>query len=157
MWKNCKVKTLLVISDTHNLLFEYPRIFDIMDECDYIIHLGDGSGDISALIKSYRGKVVYVRGNNDNCGEREKIFTAEGVDILLTHGDAYSVKYTYSGLVERALETGVKYVMYGHTHEADIHSENGITLINPGSLGFGGTYCYCVVTGGKLLARKVNL
>ena len=153
------MKTLVIISDTHNMgMGNMPsRVLNAMDEADYILHLGDGESDILALKRSYGGKVIAVRGNNDASGEKERVVTIEGVKMLLTHGDLYNVRTRLEKLFARAKEEGVDYVLFGHTHRALVTEEGGVTFINPGSLKYNGTYCYGNIGGGKLYAVIVDL
>lgn len=153
------MKTLVIISDTHNMgMGNMPsRVLNAMDEADYILHLGDGESDILALKRSYGGKVIAVRGNNDASGEKERVVTIEGVKMLLTHGDLYNVRTRLEKLLARAKEEGVDYVLFGHTHRALVTEEGGVTFINPGSLKYTGTYCYGNIGGGKLYAVIVDL
>lgn len=153
------MKTLVIISDTHNMgMGNMPsRVLNAMDEADYIFHLGDGESDILALKRSYGGKVIAVRGNNDASGEKERVVTIEGVKMLLTHGDLYNVRTRLEKLLARAKEEGVDYVLFGHTHRALVTEEGGVTFINPGSLKYKGTYCYGNIGGGKLYAMIVDL
>ena len=83
------MKTLLIISDTHNMgLSSMPeRLLTAMDEADYILHLGDGEADIRSLSRCYGGQFLFVRGNNDTIGEKERVEAIDGCKILLTHGD----------------------------------------------------------------------
>mgnify|MGYP001068110727 CR=1 FL=1 len=57
-------------------------------------------------------------------------------------------------LAEEAARRGCKAALYGHTHRALISEENGVLLVNPGSLrypaGEGGSYCYLTVNGDKI-------
>lgn len=148
------MKTLLIISDTHNMgLSSLPeRLLTAMDEADYILHLGDGEADIQALQRCYGGKLLFVRGNNDTTGEKERTEVIGGCKILLTHGDLYGVRTRLEKLAERAKTEGASCVMFGHTHRQLITEQDGVTFINPGSLRDGGTYCYANASGGSIYA-----
>ena len=64
------------------------------------------------------------------------------------------MKADLSALAEEAARRGCKAALYGHTHRALISEENGVLLVNPGSLrypaGEGGSYCYLTVNGDKI-------
>ena len=64
----------------------------------------------------------------------EEEVTLEGHKILVTHGHHYFVSRDYDKLVENAQAKGCKIAMYGHTHMPVIENEDGILIINPGSL-----------------------
>ena len=53
------MKTMVIISDTHNMgMSNMPaQVLNAMDEADYILHLGDGEADVLSLKRSYGGKV----------------------------------------------------------------------------------------------------
>ena len=153
------MKTLVIISDTHNMgMSGMPaHVLNAMDEADYILHLGDGEADILSLKRSYGGKVIAVRGNNDASGEKEQVAVIDGAKMLLTHGDLYNVRTRLEKLLARAKQEGADYVLFGHTHRALITQEDGVTFINPGSLRYKGTYCYANAENGKLYSVIVDL
>ena len=150
------MKTIAVMSDSHGRMPMNERLLQVLDECAYIFHLGDGLSDIDFLVRSYRGKVEYVYGNCDG-GTGDKVVEIEGVKLLLTHGHAHGVKRDLHALSEAAIGLGCDYALYGHTHTPLIETRQGVTLINPGSIGYSGTYCYMVVTGNKAHAKIVQL
>ena len=53
---------------------------------------------------------------------------------LVTHGHAYYVNMGHDHLVREAKKRKVDMVIYGHTHRPIISKENGIIVLNPGSL-----------------------
>ena len=150
-----KVKRLIVISDTHGNLKGVRELFPLIAENDYLIHLGDGVGDIREIRDEYPDKVYFCAGNCDFFSPypQEGELEIEGLKIFYCHGNKYDVK---RGLLALALETkrrGCDIALYGHTHQADITEMEGVTLINPGSLrasiGKGGSYCYLLVHQSK--------
>ena len=54
--------------------------------------------------------------------------------ILLTHGHMQHVNYRLDNLYYKAMEENCKAVFFGHTHKALVTEEDGIYLVNPGSL-----------------------
>ena len=54
--------------------------------------------------------------------------------MLVTHGHYYFVSRNHDRLVEKAREDNCQIAMYGHTHTPVIEEEDGILVINPGSL-----------------------
>ena len=54
--------------------------------------------------------------------------------VLLTHGHYYYVNTGIVRLKEEALDRGVDIVMYGHTHRPMLVEEDGLIILNPGSL-----------------------
>ncbi|MBR1968187.1 MAG: metallophosphoesterase [Clostridia bacterium] len=152
------MKKIVVISDTHGDYRAIDKLLPIINESDYLFHLGDFYRDIRAYERELKCKLYSVLGNCDGGGDDELI-TIDGVKILLTHGDRYGVKSSKYKLLMRAKELGVKVVFYGHTHISDIEEIDGIYLINPGALSSynNPTYCYAVIYDKKVSASIVSL
>lgn len=129
---------ILVFSDSHGVL-EPMLSLTAEHSPQLIIHLGDGAGDIKRLKKELPGiPVINVRGNCDSLStlpERE-ITELLGHRLFLTHGHRYSVKYGTDSLLTAAMCAGADIVMYGHTHIPDCRQENGLLILNPGSIGY---------------------
>jgi putative phosphoesterase len=155
------MKKLVIFSDSHGNKAGINKLFPIMNEADYIICLGDVKGETEELEILYGDKFIRVRGNCDFdfSLKTERVIEIEGLKILITHGHEYRVKSSLLDLSARARELSVGTALYGHTHISAISEENGLSLINPGALGghSTNTYCYAVITGGRILARIVPL
>ncbi|MBQ9514105.1 MAG: metallophosphoesterase [Clostridia bacterium] len=151
------MKTLLILSDTHNNIKDMEKLVPIMKDSDYIIHLGDYQKDIK-LFREFSQKIYSVKGNCDGGGD-DLLLEIEKVKLLLTHGDRYSVKTTLYNLLLRAKEVGANAVLYGHTHIAKTEEIDKITFINPGTLSLYSekTYAYCVISGNKIVSKTVNI
>lgn len=151
------MKKILILSDTHGNIRTLEKLTGIMKDADLIFHLGDYQKDIQ-LYKEFSNKIYSVKGNCDG-GGKDLELDVEGVKILLTHGDKYSVKSTLTKLFFKAKEQGFSLVCFGHTHQALIEENDGIMFINPGSLSEYGykSYCYCVIHQGKIVPKIVNL
>ena len=152
------MKTIVAISDTHGNYSAIEKLLPIINENDYLFHLGDHDEDLKIFDSAIKCDVHAVKGNCDGGGE-DKIIIVDGVKLLLTHGDRYGVKTSLYKLLVRAKEVGAQAVFYGHTHKADIIYEDGVYLINPGAMTFFGnnSYCYTVVSNGKITPTIVEL
>ncbi len=133
-----------MISDSHGNIRNIEYALENHPDANVVIHLGDGADDILDLEFVYQDKRFYqVAGNCDfNCplplvdelqvGQRH---------IFFTHGHEYHVK---TGLDYIKFEAGKRYadiVLFGHTHLPVTEYENGLYLLNPGSIhGIDGTY-----------------
>ena len=127
---------IAVIRDTHGI----NRYIDIakkyIKECDAVIHLGDNIEDIERLTEGFNGSVYSVKGNCDFSSKypSEQILTLAGKKIFITHGHNYGVKYSMNNIYYRAKELEGDIALFGHTHESLILEEDGVILMNPGSI-----------------------
>ncbi len=130
---------ILVVSDTHGCT-EYLRdvLIRYSARADMIIHLGDGEKDYNDLIKPNPIETYFVRGNCDfaSTAPECELIEAAGKKIFFTHGYRYSVKYGLSSLKSAARSHGADIVLFGHTHIAHSEYEDGLYIVNPGSLGW---------------------
>lgn len=151
------MKTAIVLSDTHGNVKDIQKLLQVIEETDYVIHLGDGEFDLNFLPANEKAKVIQVKGNCDGPNlPTERVIEIEGVKIFLTHGHNYSVKNTLYKLLMKGKELGVQMCLYGHNHTANIEQVNGIYLINPGTLtrySSKKSYCYLVFYDGKVVAK----
>ncbi|MBR2023919.1 MAG: metallophosphoesterase [Clostridia bacterium] len=145
------MKRIIVVSDSHGRKENIHELRALVQENDYLIHLGDGATDVRELFKEFPEKVLVCRGNCDFSSPypQEGVLEVEWVRILYCHGHTYGVKSGLDKLAYSAREKSCDVALYGHTHCADITELGGVTLINPGTmqfpLGKGGGYCYLVV------------
>ena len=102
---------VLIVSDTHGQDENLEETVLREAPFDYLIHCGD-----------VEGREIFIEA------------LAECPCILVTHGHHYFVSRDYDKLVENAQAKGCKIAMYGHTHMPVIENEDGILVINPGSL-----------------------
>lgn len=157
------MKKVIVLSDTHRNREVLQRLFPIMQESDYVIHLGDHVQDMQPFSAELGDKLIRVRGNCDfSCNVPEDLFVEiDGVKLFLTHGHRYRVKSTLLNVGFEALAFDCKAALYGHTHLADITEYEGVKLINPGCLtqNIMGkmSYCYMLIYGGKIYPRIVEI
>lgn len=155
------MKTIVVISDTHRNIVPLEQISAVLDECDYIVHLGDMASDAKDLMRRYPEKTYVVAGNNDFYGGADEVMIeVEGRRILACHGHKYGVKSGTKRLAEAAKKKLCDIVLYGHTHEAEVREEEGILFINPGCVtrySLHKSYCYLVIEKTKAVATIVPL
>lgn len=128
-----------VFSDSHGYAGNMITAIEL-EKPDFCFFLGDGERDIAKLNEQYPDLPVYaVRGNCDfgtslkNCLRCE----VDGVSVFLTHGHMSYVKYEYrlETLTSQAIEAKADIALFGHTHEQHMSESNGVTLLNPGSVG----------------------
>lgn len=128
---------ILVVSDTHEDIETLRRVIERHDDINTIIHLGDGQDDIENIKKEYREKSIYnVWGNCDIGSNLPSMMEleVEGKKIFATHGHLFRVKKHLDELLAEAKRKEAKIVLYGHTHIPLIAVQDGVYIMNPGSL-----------------------
>ena len=154
------MKTFLIVSDSHGRSRVADKIMPLAAENDYVVHLGDGAGDLREIMNRYPEKTYLLKGNCDALPwQDECVIEAEGLSILCCHGHQYGVKSGLSRLAYRAKELNCEVALYGHTHRASIEEVGGVLCINPGAAGSYSdpSYCYLVVHNKKPTATIVSL
>ncbi|MBQ7642323.1 MAG: metallophosphoesterase [Clostridia bacterium] len=152
---------IVILSDTHKNLRAISSILEIMDESDFVFHLGDHNDDMNDFLPILKNRLYRVHGNCDYGATKEIVVEIGGRKILATHGDLYGVKGGLGRLEKRAKELTCDTVFYGHTHAASIEERGGIIFVNPGCMTYYApekSFCYAVIDGGKMTAvinRKV--
>ena len=155
---------ILIVSDTHGRDENLEKAVYREEPFDYLIHCGDVEGReifIEALVDC---PCCIVSGYNDFFSDlpREEIIDLAGKKILVTHGHTYGVSGGTDGIVEAARARGCEAVLFGHTHYPEIKMQEGILVINPGSLTFprqrGRKFSYAVMEAeeGKDLQAEIR-
>ncbi|MBQ8025631.1 MAG: metallophosphoesterase [Oscillospiraceae bacterium] len=150
---------ILVVSDSHGnkkaLLEAAGR-----ETPDVILHLGDYARDCLALRLRCPGRqILAVRGNCDGPSPEpaQRELTLAGKKILMTHGHLYGVKRSTETLEDEGFAQDADAVLYGHTHVAGWKRLGNMLLINPGSIGFEGTYAVLTIEDGQLRPELKHL
>ena len=129
---------ILIVSDTHKSHRNLERVLEKNRNLDLFIHLGDVEGAedyIEALVDC---PVHMVGGNNDFFSDlpREEEFMIGSRHVFITHGHYYGVAMGEEHLAREARERGADIVMYGHTHRPFLREEDGLVVLNPGSIAY---------------------
>jgi len=139
-------KKLLVFSDSHGCVTALKAVFNWAKEQlppDGLICaaacLGDGLSDlqIAAETTGFYSDWNVVRGNNDY-GARAPdtaVFDLNGHRFFMCHGHRHALYGGYHTLISSAHQSDADVVLFGHTHAPFFKTVNGISLINPGSVG----------------------
>lgn len=129
---------LLVLSDSHGDAFTLRKAIRQNSNADAVIFLGDGIHDWEYVTESPINKtLIAVRGNCDFYENRYPLKAIEefdGVKVYCTHGHSEKVKYSTEMLKEKARECGATIALYGHTHTAKSEYDDGLYVMNPGSV-----------------------
>lgn len=129
---------ILIVSDTHGSLHNFDIVIEREKEIDMLLHLGDVEGDNDYMETVMNCPVHIVGGNNDYfSGLPGEIELRIGkYKVFMTHGHGYYVSMDTRRLKQAARARGADIAMYGHTHRPDIDLEDGVKVINPGSLSY---------------------
>lgn len=131
---------ILVVSDSHGDAYALYNAILQQPSAQVVIHLGDGESDMGQAMGLCENKrVISVRGNCD-WGSLLPALALERVAgrlLYCTHGYAENVKYGDGQLRQQARACKADIALYGHTHRAVTDYEDGLYLMNPGSVANG--------------------
>lgn len=139
---------ILVISDAHGRHSRIETAIEAQPSAKHIFYLGDKLEDIDGFAEFYPDRTFYsVPGNCDmfSVEKTTREATLAGRKILYTHGHEFGVKLGKTRLIAYAKARNADIVLYGHTHEAETLYEDGMYIINPGSIGKGYPPSYAVI------------
>ena len=152
---------ILVMSYSHGDYNRVRRAVMAQNKAEVIIHCGDGEDQIDNLKRDFPEKAVYaVRGNCDwgSTLPLEQLITLEGKRIMFTHGHIYSVKSGYYRIEQEARSKGADILLFGHTHLKMTEYEDGLYIMNPGSIGYyGASYGIIDITPQGIMMNTVNI
>lgn len=144
---------ILIVSDSHGRENNLKRAVQNMGKhLDLLIHLGDSQRDPDQLTGMVDCPVEMVKGNSDGMFmlPASKLIEIGSHKALLTHGHRYGGSAGIPQMVEMAQANGADIVMFGHTHIPLLEQEDGVTVLNPGSISQprqeGGRPSYMVMT-----------
>ena len=128
---------ILVISDSHGAGTPIELAIEAQPNAEYVLFLGDGVEQFEEVSGFYPAKkYLKVRGNCDyNLRLRETdLLVIENHRIFFTHGHIYDVKNGLDNLKAAARARNADIVLFGHTHVALTDYEDGLYMMNPGSI-----------------------
>lgn len=132
---------IVVISDSHRAIGRLLEIVEMhKNTADLFIFLGDIDDDFDTVLDVYP-KIRYYRvvGNNDwySPHPTEQIVDVQGKRIFMAHGHTYGVKHGYDKIIEHSKEIGADICLFGHTHLQYTNYDDGLYIMNPGSVRIG--------------------
>lgn len=130
---------ILVLSDSHGDPYAIKQAVDEQPTAGILFYLGDGEHDLSLVEGRHNIYIHKVKGNCDFGSTLPSyiIDEVDGVRVYATHGYVERVKYGKTLLRQYAADNKATIALYGHTHVADTTYDDGIWLINPGSIRMG--------------------
>ncbi len=128
----------LIVSDTHGRHGNLKKAVEECGEFDVLIHLGDVEGGERYIDAVADCEKHVIRGNNDFYTDlpREEEFFLQGKKIFITHGHTYFVAIGTEEIKEAGRARGADVVMFGHTHRPYLEEDDGILVLNPGSIAY---------------------
>ncbi|MBE6849073.1 MAG: metallophosphoesterase [Ruminococcus sp.] len=135
---------IIVISDTHGMRRSLEKVMQMQPDADMYLHLGDGEREVHAFLMAnpaYREKFHYLKGNCDSgflvqpTHDEFVMALPFGHKIFAAHGDRYQVKFGSNRIRYEAKSVGADIILFGHTHMRQNVYDDGLYIVNPGSLG----------------------
>lgn len=151
---------IVVISDSHGDTDALRRVLEQQPTARAIFHLGDGAREMESLAETCSAPVYQVLGNCDSRLLQHpptQEVVLGGCRIFATHGHLYGVKHDIYRLTCAAREREATLALFGHTHTPFTAYEEGLYLVNPGSVSHRGTYATVDIDRGALLSTIVSL
>lgn len=129
---------ILIVSDTHGRHDGIETVVEREKPFQMLIHLGDAEGYEDYIEALAECPIEAVAGNSDYFSQlpQEKELLVDDLRILITHGHYYCVSAGYERIREEGISRQMDIVMFGHTHRPVVLDEDGIVVLNPGSLSF---------------------
>jgi uncharacterized protein len=146
-----------VISDTHGLL--RPEAVAKLHGSDYILHAGDiGTSDVLTALRDI-APVYAIRGNVDVEDWAKEIPLTLAVEL---EGKKFFLIHNRAELKPKLLPQQTAAVIYGHSHQPRIETQNNVLFFNPGSAGprrfkLPISVGRIVIAGGKLSPELIQI
>lgn len=132
-----------IMSDTHGNYMAARKAVEIFDQAKagHIVHCGDVGGE--AVFNELLGHpLTFVWGNTDSADPSLRAYLqASGLPLpqgvparIDLGGKRFAVFHGHESQFRTSKMLDVDYVLYGHTHEADVEVLNGKCFVNPGAL-----------------------
>jgi putative phosphoesterase len=140
-------KKLLVFSDTHGKTADLKKVMEWakgqlppQGNICAAAFLGDGISDLrrAADATGFYCDWKVISGNNDYdyyTTPEAAAFDFGDYRFYMSHGHLHSLYGGYNSLISAARSNNAQVVLFGHTHVPFCKVIDGITLINPGSVG----------------------
>lgn len=129
---------ILVLSDSHGDVPSLELAIKSEKNAEAVVFLGDGLNDFEKVSHLLTGKkIAAVRGNCDSALSPYPVRTTEifsGKNVYCTHGYNEHVKFGLDTLKTSALYSDASIALFGHTHIPYTSYDDGLYLMNPGSV-----------------------
>jgi uncharacterized protein len=129
---------IVVISDTHGDFSGFELAVSQQPKADLFIHLGDCERDVDDIKSLFPDKQFLTVSGNCDFGSitppEDEIIVCDK-RIFFTHGHTYRVKYSPYQAIDEAKRRKSDILLFGHTHLPFTSYEDGLYVMNPGSIG----------------------
>ena len=153
--------TIILCSDNHGNRDCLAFLKQTYPDADLFVHCGD-----TELSEKEMDGFLFVRGNHDFYYGRNvpdhRILEAGGHRIYICHGHLdILIYFHYDQMAKHAKQNGCDTVFFGHMHVCQDFTENGIRMINPGSIsysrdGSGKSYMIVTLTPDEVKAERMT-
>lgn len=149
---------ILILSDSHGELSTAEKVIRY-EKPDHVIHLGDCIRDAEDLSREFPTlPICKVPGNNDWFSDetKEKVITLCGTKIFLCHGHTTGVRDGVTVQLAKALRQNCSVSLFGHTHSPYLEEQDGVLLLNPGSIRDRDSYAILTLRPGEKPAAEIK-
>ena len=125
---------IVLVSDSHGDRACLKWLRETYADYDMFVHCGDSELSIEDM-EGY----ICVMGNNDflygNSVPYSRVLQADSHKIYVCHGHMDFLSYFHYGpMAKKAKGLGCDLVFFGHVHQVSDTTEDGVRLLNPGSI-----------------------
>ncbi len=128
---------IMVLSDSHGRPSLIEKAISSQPQAEHIFFLGDCTRDIDTVAPFFSDRKFHiVKGNCDFGSDYPEydFITLENCGIFYCHGHNFGVKGSTERLSAFAGNMGASIALFGHTHCSYTSYEDGLHIVNPGSL-----------------------
>ncbi len=128
---------ILVCSDSHRRPGNIRRALQAVPQARDVFFLGDDCADLKEILPDYPDRVFHCVAGNCDFFPTAPLFDEVKIGserIFYTHGHCFGVKEGTGRLLAEAKKRGCRIALFGHTHIPLLSYEDGVYLVNPGSL-----------------------
>ena len=126
---------IIIVSDSHGGLNPLYLITERHPEAAHYLHCGDSE---FPLYDWERFSIVQGNSDSDTYNYEEDVHLTlpTGDHVWVTHGHFYLTRINVNRLIKEAktFDPLPTIICHGHTHRVDVRQEEGILILNPGSV-----------------------
>ena len=130
------MKQAVIFSDSHGRIDPVLDVMKQYPKAEAFFHLGDIEGDDDRMRRATPYPVYIVKGNCDYFGSlpEQLVIDFAGKKIAMCHGHRQMPYGVTDMLRYWGMEQKADIVMFGHIHTPLVLEEDGLFIVNPGSI-----------------------